>query len=989
MKLLVVHLSDAHFVDRTYISDKIVEAQVRAINSLGEHDKYALVFSGDLSYSGKQNELKRAGFYLGRLWRNLSTGKEKDAVSTFVVPGNHDIDFQGKNRNRTEICDLLSEGITPEIINEELAKFDNFYSFSQYYKCFLYNKLVDVKYLKVGEKTIQFNLINSELFSTCNDENGDDDKGKHYLPESEWNKLSRGKDVNLVVTVSHRGPEWFDWESSNSFKKSLYCNTDLFLYGHEHVNDLNLSCQKDNNLIKSIAQGINFNEKQICFTVLSIDIETNHVDTHLFKWDNDESIFVKVNNEAYTLNKAYSDDYLIRPCDEFKKQISLDDDHNEVGKYFVFPGVEILGQEKYAEVKEYSEFLSLVCSKKHVVLEGENASGKTALLYKIYLSLIGNYVPIYLNVLNLHNNNPEKAIRVAFEQQYGCKATDFEKFCQVDKVKKVVLIDDLDKIKEKYIAPLEKYLYNSFGHVVSVVAPKWEVDLVNLVKEELEESEEIAKYRLLPFYLSKRLQLVKNLISIYGDGGSDVDKQAEEINKFICDQIKLFTLSPKFINIYVEYWIKESEMATNTNKNVFGRVFENNLLNSIRKFASDGDIDEYCVLLEEIAYVIHFDEKYPISATELSQIVDKYNDDHMLKVSVSKFCEVMTKAKILIEEENSYTFYNNNYLAYFVAKSLNSRYQNNEGNGELEKIAKNICFNINGDILLFLSYITTNMSILKFILDQAEEHMKDWPEFSIDEKNIGFIFSQACPIIAKLPTAEDRKNKDERHEKFEKAVTAKDKIEKKDLYDYDKKDVELKSYKLGQAMRLTNLVCKILPGFNHRLKKNEKEDIVKNIYVLPNKIIFNVLRSLDEDFEKIVKTIQEMLKTENEEVAEEEIKKALIRAAETFILNTYDQSARLSVTDKTMPAIELFDRTSTNYTIQHIMMRENLGDFKGFTSQADKLYDKTELSIVKSMITRIVHKHFLYHKKLRIVGDVERVAKKYFGESVKKVDFLK
>ena len=35
-------------------------------------------------------------------------------------------------------------------------------------------------------------------------------------------------------------------------------------------------------------------------------------------------------------------------------------------------------------------------------------------------------------------------------------------------------------------------------------------------------------------------------------------------------------------------------------------------------------------------------------------------------------------------------FYNNNYLAYFVAKSLNSRYQNNEGNGELEKITKNI-----------------------------------------------------------------------------------------------------------------------------------------------------------------------------------------------------------------------------------------------------------------------------------------------------------
>lgn len=65
MKLLIVHLSDAHFIDRTYISDKIVEAQVRAINSLGDHDKYAVVFSGDLSYSGNENELKKSRILFG------------------------------------------------------------------------------------------------------------------------------------------------------------------------------------------------------------------------------------------------------------------------------------------------------------------------------------------------------------------------------------------------------------------------------------------------------------------------------------------------------------------------------------------------------------------------------------------------------------------------------------------------------------------------------------------------------------------------------------------------------------------------------------------------------------------------------------------------------------------------------------------------------------------------------------------------------------
>lgn len=423
---------------------------------------------------------------------------------------------------------------------------------------------------------------------------------------------------------------------------------------------------------------------------------------------------------------------------------------------------------------------------------------------------------------------------------------------------------------------------------------------------------------------------------------------------------------------------------THTNRNVFGRVFENNLLNSIRKHSFEGDIEEYCVLLEEIAYVIHFEEKYPLSATDLSRIVDAYNEEHILKVSVSKFCDVMIKAKILKEEDNAYAFYNNNFLAYFVAKSLNSRYQNDESNGELEQLAQNICFNINGDILLFLSYITSNMGILKFILHQAEEYVTGWPEFNIDQQNIGFVFSQPCPTEVKLPTAEDRKIQDERHEKYEKAVTSREKIKKKNLYDYNKRDIELDSYKLGQAMRFTNLVCKMLPGFNYRLKKAEKEALVKDIFVLPNKLIFKALRPFDEKFDDLVKMIKMIM----ENGKEQDIKIAIIRAAETFILNIYDQCARLSITDKTIPAIELFDRNSTNYTLQYIMMRENLGDFKGFTCEADKLYNKTNESIVRSMIKRIVYKHFLYHKELRIVGDVESVAKKYFGENIKKVDFL-
>lgn len=72
MKILLIHLSDAHLKDNTYIDEKIINAQVQAINSLGKFDKCCIVFSGDLAYSGQENEYKKAKFYLGNLWRKLT-----------------------------------------------------------------------------------------------------------------------------------------------------------------------------------------------------------------------------------------------------------------------------------------------------------------------------------------------------------------------------------------------------------------------------------------------------------------------------------------------------------------------------------------------------------------------------------------------------------------------------------------------------------------------------------------------------------------------------------------------------------------------------------------------------------------------------------------------------------------------------------------------------------------------------------------------------
>lgn len=123
-------------------------------------------------------------------------------------------------------------------------------------------------------------------------------------------------------------------------------------------------------------------------------------------------------------------------------------------------------------------------------------------------------------------------------------------------------------------------------------------------------------------------------------------------------------------------------------------------------------------------------------------------------------------------------------------------------------------------------------------------------------------------------------------------------------------------------------------------------------------------------------------------ITEDDIKRAFIISAETLALNLYDISARLSITSKTVEMIDQQAMKNTNYKIQHMIFYENLDRFGQFTDEANDLYDHTKIPIVKSMVSRVVRKHFLYNKELKIVGKVESVARKYFGKSFKKTDLL-
>lgn len=168
MKISFLHLSDLHLKsDDKFILNRAKKV-VDAICSNGDFDELIICVTGDIAHSGQTNEYRIAGKFFGTMIKEFLLQKNY-RPKIFVVPGNHDLDFEGKERDRQDIATILNNGVSTEIINEEIKKFNNFWTFSQYNGCFIDNKLSNTITLSFNEIKLRINLINSSLFSTYRD----------------------------------------------------------------------------------------------------------------------------------------------------------------------------------------------------------------------------------------------------------------------------------------------------------------------------------------------------------------------------------------------------------------------------------------------------------------------------------------------------------------------------------------------------------------------------------------------------------------------------------------------------------------------------------------------------------------------------------------------------------------------------------------------------------------------------------------------------
>jgi len=454
MKILFIHLSDIHCKVNTDPNNIKVEKMVAALKSIEKPDEVVLICTGDLAWSGMQNEYSVVKSFIGAIINKI---KEQVCVNKYIhillVPGNHDLNMDNLARKADDIAGYYSKKTVETEFNNELQFSKHFFEYAKGKKCFVDSIISDNVLMRFPGYIVQVNLLNTAPFSTLKNDN----QGLHYFPDSAFRNIIKRDSVDLCITLMHHSTEWFEWDTKNKLNNAICRNSDIIFQGHDHIlQKIEMEINNDEHVV--VLKGGEFavdNTHASQFSALLFNTENNEYSEYKFDWVHSENMFsnseykkeqrLKIKTNLLLQTVSFMDSFLQDNMGMSKSFID----------YFVFPKLITKNNgaayEKGKEVEE-KDFFDLLIHSGVINITGGDLTGKTSLLKYLYkTSLEKGFTPLFLGKEDCKESKLDKVIQNLFEDQYGENEYDFKRYKQLDHNNRIIMIDDFDQIdKEQF-----------------------------------------------------------------------------------------------------------------------------------------------------------------------------------------------------------------------------------------------------------------------------------------------------------------------------------------------------------------------------------------------------------------------------------------------------------------------------------------------------------------------------------------------------------
>lgn len=997
MRISFLHLSDFHLNDSKGVHPAKIQAIVDSLGVYTPIEGIVIVLSGDIAATGQANQYKIAATFLKRLIpeirRKYSISEKNTKI--LIVPGNHDIDWGRSTRLDSSKIRSFDEKERALHLQQELKSMKNYFSFSDRNGCFFpywmhipFGQLVTRKILHFDNGyRIEANLLNTAPFS-C-----DSDDGLHYLPEDAIHSLTTESNADFSLVVMHHSPDWFEFSQKKELENTLSKRCSLAFYGHEHFPGTQNVLYDNGNRIVKQAGGAWW---QSSVPTLSdyyaalFDTESRKYFLSKFSWNADRSAFVATMKQEHILMQkslcgtglTYQEKYIATVMADSKNTIA-----QSVSDYFVFPTLRFNASKEYSRGKaidKMEDFIAFIKENRYVAVMGGSNSGKTTLLKMTFKELQTQYVVLYCGTDDITGRSQENILKELVTDTYG--ADSYSLFQAIPSDKKVIIIDDLHRISPKHLNKFLRGIEDIFGTIVVASEETSQFDIVQMVKDNIKASKEFKKASISRLYAEKRLALIQKIVLIKTDNDELKAAGIARTLEQCLNSYKLaFRTDIDFVVQFVDYYCAHLGELDKSDATVFSKVFEASIERSIAPHlvGRKENSNDIIVALSEIAHYIHFNKEYPINAEHIHEVIAaycEYYDNRYL--TAERFIEIGVNSGLLSRTSNGYEyrFASKNHLAYFVAKALNRRFHDTGDTTDLESIVRQSCFSINGDILLFMTYISDNVNIPRLLLEQAVSYVSGWTEFDLSD--IGIKYLQSMPAKSLVSPKEDEKEEEIHNQAIEEEERDTI-IETLDIYDYDETKIDELNNQLIRAFLQLKIIARNFSAFISILPGPVKKDYVSAMYQLPNKIFSQWAESIDNSLDYLVEEViawQEEPDFEGKKLSREDILRFFQEASLNMLLNLYYVASSHGANDNTVDylAQQNYISPSLNYRIERLMFWEKVDDYQAVIKEAEELCSLQGDGMAKNMTLAIL-RHMLVHSDKIIDRERRRISSKYFS----------
>lgn len=993
--IVFLHLSDIHIGKEKDISDEHIRKIVDSLKSYKSINikNVIIILSGDITYSGDASQFSNAKKLIGSLLVSLNK-VFKCSCAVLAVPGNHDVNHAGSPLNIT----LLKDNKYSECEVGEYNKLNSFYNFARLNKCFEHSEIYyDIRRLSIGNCKIKVNLINNGIFSTC-----DEYKGLLYLPNDYIDKLSDREDADFVISIMHHAPDYYRDDIKNRVEDTIVKNSDILFHGHEHYNYSKQTSfnGSDCTVIQSggcLCNNGNWDDRS--YLVGLLDTESLKYEYYKYTWNSSAKQYEHDSGKKAQVKPQKPDLKITEDFQEF-----IHDDNEE--KYYVFPSIIYHGNKSTENflIETSSYFEEELQKHRYSIIVGAGNVGKTTLLKNLFSSFAKSHYVLYASPEKLlekskhKRQNIDKLIKALFEDIYGSSKSEWQAFEQSDTTDCIFMLDDFEQIDGINISNFFKSLSGRFGTIIitNTRIIDFDTSIINI-----DEKETIAKFEIKAPVGHKRREIIRAVALDKADDKSEqnIENIVKQVDRIIKTQLNIIPPEPYYIIQMAENFMNHVGEAIYKSTNAFSKVFEANLTNKIDDALKTNTknrnitVDLMYVIFRKIAYYIHFNKAYPVKRCEIGKIIKEYNAEYGNNLETEDIINIAKTAKIISDTEESreeYRFRNKSILAYFVAKEIVAR----KDVAGLEDVINKACINICTDILLFVIYLTDETSILSQIMSSINRTVVEdtsWDEFSIPNKVPMFIktSNQLSVNTKSINKKEEKKQIERSEETVEESMVKEFKI--RDIYDWDDSIIDEYNNKLFRMMSLLQIIAKSLPCFEHLLKKDEKSELIRLLYTLPNKIFMFWCNFIEKHYEDIIKELKThpYFTTKKPQMRESDID---LKVRSSFALYSMDLLLNLYYipvlnaagknTVQFLNSVEFFDyRENPTYQLEHLMFVEQIQDSNEFVSSALALQKDYNEKVSSYLLQCIVRHGLITRNDTR--ENTDRLESKFFPKAKK------